>query len=66
MRLAHVFRLMASGRIRDAEALVHRIQPRVPMVGNDDAYALGLALIIGLEGGEDWPALASVCRRARP
>jgi DNA-binding CsgD family transcriptional regulator len=57
MGLAHVFRLMASGRIRDAEALAHRIQPRIPIVGNDDAYALGLSLIIGLEGGEDWAAL---------
>jgi DNA-binding CsgD family transcriptional regulator len=57
MGLAHVFRLMASGRIREAEGLAHRIQPRIPIVANDDAYALGLSLIIGLEGGGDWAAL---------
>ena len=33
------------------------------MGGNDDAYALGLALIIGLEGGEDWPGLAVHARQ---
>ena len=62
MELAHVFRLMASGRIKDAEALVRRIQPQVPMIGNDDAYGLGLALLLGLEGGEDWSALATLPR----
>ncbi len=29
------------------------------MIGNDDAYGLGLALLLGLEGGEDWSALAT-------
>ena len=57
--LAHTFRLMAAGKVKDADAFVRRIEPRVPMLGNDDAYALGLAMVIGLEGGEDWPALAT-------
>jgi DNA-binding CsgD family transcriptional regulator len=61
--LAEVFRLMAVGRIKDAEALVQRIQPRLPLVSNDDAYALGLTLIIGLEGGEDWTSLAAYAER---
>jgi DNA-binding CsgD family transcriptional regulator len=57
IRLARVFRLMASGRIRDADALARTLKPRIPIVGNDDVYALGLSLIIGLEGGDDWAAL---------
>jgi DNA-binding CsgD family transcriptional regulator len=57
VELAHAFRLMAVGRVKDAEALVRRIRPRAPLRGNYDAYALGLMSIVGLESGEDWAEL---------
>ena len=59
VELAHAFRLMAVGRVKDAEALVRRIRPRAPLRGNYDAYALGLMSIVGLESGEDWADLES-------
>ena len=57
VELTHAFRLMAVGRVKDAEALVRRIRPRAPLRGNYDAYALGLMSIVGLESGEDWAEL---------
>jgi DNA-binding CsgD family transcriptional regulator len=57
IELAHIFRLMAVGRVKEADALVRAIRPSVPLGDNYDAYALGLMCIIGLEAGEDWADL---------
>ncbi len=57
VELAQIFRLMASGRVREASAAVGRIRPSTPLRGMEDGYALGLYCIIGLEGGEDLPEL---------
>ncbi|HEX3977358.1 MAG TPA: LuxR C-terminal-related transcriptional regulator [Solirubrobacteraceae bacterium] len=55
--LAHIFRLMAVGRVKQAYALVRANRPDVPLRDNYDASTLGLLCIIGLEAGEDWAAL---------
>lgn len=55
--LAHVFRLMAVGRVRDASALARRHRPAVPMRDNYDVSMLGLVCVIELEAGEDWGEL---------
>ena len=55
--LAHIFRLMAIGRAKDAYALVRRNRPAVPMRDNYDASMLGLMCVIELEAGEDWSDL---------
>ena len=55
--LAHIFRLMAIGRAKDAHALVRRNRPAVPMRDNYDASMLGLMCVIELEAGEDWSDL---------
>ena len=54
VELAHLFRLMAVGRVKDAHALARRIRPQVPLRDNYDAFALGLMCMVGLEAGEDW------------
>jgi DNA-binding CsgD family transcriptional regulator len=59
VELAHLFRLMAVGRVKDAYALARRIRPQVPLRDNYDAFALGLMCIVGLEAGEDWADLES-------
>ncbi len=55
--LAHIFRLMAIGRAKDAYALVRANRPAVPMRDNYDASMLGLMCVIELEAGEDWSDL---------
>jgi DNA-binding CsgD family transcriptional regulator len=55
--LAHIFRLMAIGRVKEAYALVRRSRPAVPMRDNYDASMLGLTCVIELEAGEDWSDL---------
>ncbi len=57
IELAHGFRLMAVGRVKEADAIVRRIRPRAPLRANYDAYGLGLMSIVGLESGEDWADL---------
>ncbi len=57
VELVHAFRLMAVGRVKEADGLVRRIRPGAPLRGNYDAYALGLMSIVGLESGEDWAGL---------
>ncbi|HEY1714533.1 MAG TPA: LuxR C-terminal-related transcriptional regulator [Solirubrobacteraceae bacterium] len=52
--LAHLFRLMAIGRTKDAYALARRNRPAVPLRDNYDATMMGLMCVIELEGGEDW------------
>ncbi len=52
--LAHLFRLMAVGRTKDAYALASRHRPEVPLRDNYDASMVGLTCVIGLEAGEDW------------
>jgi DNA-binding CsgD family transcriptional regulator len=52
--LAHLFRLMAIGRTKDAYALARRNRPTVPLRDNYDATMMGLMCVIELEGGEDW------------
>lgn len=55
--VADVFRRMALGHVKEADALIRAIRPQAPLSGDHDAYALGLQCIVGLEGGEDWPDL---------
>ncbi len=55
--LAHIFRLMAIGRTKEACALVRGNRPAVPMRDNYDAAMLGLMCVIELEAGEDWSDL---------
>ncbi len=57
VELAQIFSLMATGRTKQAEVEVRRIRPSTPLRGMEDAYALGLYCVIGLEGGEDLPEL---------
>ncbi len=57
IELAHSFRLMAVGRVKEADVVARRIRPRAPLRANYDAYALGLMSLIGLESGEDWADL---------
>jgi hypothetical protein len=54
IELAHTFRLMAAGRVKEADALARELRPRIPLRGNHDAYALAFQCNIGVEGGEDW------------
>ncbi len=62
--LAHIFRLMAIGRARDAYALVRRNRPAVPMRDNYDASMMGLMCVIELEAGEDWSDLEAYATSA--
>ena len=55
--LAHIFRLMAIGRAKDAVRAGARNRPAVPMRDNYDASMLGLMCVIELEAGEDWSDL---------
>jgi DNA-binding NarL/FixJ family response regulator len=57
--LAHLFRLMAAGRAKDAYALAWRDRRAVPLRDNYDAAMLGLMCVIELEAGEDWGELAT-------
>jgi DNA-binding NarL/FixJ family response regulator len=46
--------LRARGRMREAEPLAAGLRPQVPLRSNVDAYALGVACLVGEESGEDW------------
>lgn len=63
IELAHTFRLMAAGRVKEADALARELRPRVPLRGNHDAYALAFQCNIGVEGGEDWVDLEQYLTR---
>ena len=46
--------LRARGQMREAERLAAGLRPQVPLRSNVDAYALGVACLVGEESGEDW------------
>jgi DNA-binding CsgD family transcriptional regulator len=57
--LAHMFRLMAAGRVKESYSLVRRSRPQAPLSDNYDASVLGLMVVVGLEAGEDCADLES-------
>jgi DNA-binding CsgD family transcriptional regulator len=57
LHLSQLLALMGSGRVKEAQALVQRIRPQVPLRDKRDTYALSSMCTVGLEGGEDWADL---------
>jgi DNA-binding NarL/FixJ family response regulator len=46
--------LFFTGHAREAWALVRRLRPSVPLEDPNEAIALGMCWMIGIESGEDW------------
>ena len=51
------------GRAREAAQLTRDLRPQVPLTGYNDALALGLWRLVGIESGEDWDDLEAYMTR---